>query len=195
MRRALQISIILSVLLITSFLVSNLIFQQLSSWNFLEIHSIGASVKFWSYGIINCIYTSLFSSGSILVAGIFSNSLSLLNTMALVATAFIFIDLMRSYFPVNNLAILLFQFWKKFTHAMQLWSEKNLSTLVSAFINTVSVLFLLSILPKTSWGISGCLLLSLFLIKVPAAAVHYALIMQKVKKNITLSRVGSHSTT
>jgi len=125
MHRVLQISIILSVLPITSFLVSNLIFQQLFSWDFLEIHSIGASVKFWSYRIINCIYTSLFSSGSILVVGIFSNSLSLSNTMAFVATAVTLIHQMRSYFPVNNLAMLLFQFWRKFTHAIPLWLKKK----------------------------------------------------------------------
>ena len=62
-------------------------------------------------------------------------------------------------------------FWKKLTKGKYLWLRNNFSTFLSQFIDTFSVIFLLSIFGELAWRSFFDLLISGFLFKVLIAGI------------------------
>ena len=78
---------------------------------------------------------------------------------------------MMAYLLAQYIDIQLFHFWKKLTKGKMLWLRNNFSTFTSQFVDTFTVLALLSIFGKLDWALFGGLLLSGFLFKVLVAAL------------------------
>jgi len=78
---------------------------------------------------------------------------------------------MLAYLAAQFIDIRIFHFWKNLTKGKHLWLRNNFSTFLSQFIDTFTVLFLLSSFKILPWNIFGSLLLSGFLFKVIIAAL------------------------
>lgn len=78
---------------------------------------------------------------------------------------------MLAYLAAQFIDIRIFHFWKNLTKGKHLWLRNNFSTFLSQFIDTFTVLFLLSSFEILPWNIFGSLLISGFLFKVIIAAL------------------------
>lgn len=78
---------------------------------------------------------------------------------------------MMAYLGAQFVDIRLYHFWKKLTHGKMLWLRNNFSTFSSQFIDTVSVISLLSIFGVLEWDLFWGLVLSGFLFKILVAAL------------------------
>ena len=73
---------------------------------------------------------------------------------------------MIAYLCAQFIDIKIFHFWKKKTNGKHLWLRNNFSTFTSQFIDTFTVLFLLSSFNVLPWNIFYGLLISGFLFKI-----------------------------
>lgn len=191
-----RIYLILGALFIASLVVSNLIFQKFFSWNFFGIYTFEISVGILPYPItflITDIISEVYGkrrANQVVTAGIFASLFSLLivytadavpatdwspvgNTLfkkVFGATVIAVTASMMAYLLAQYIDIQLFHFWKRVTKGRHLWIRNNFSTMLSQFVDTFSVLFLLCSFNKISWEQFGSLLLSGFLFKVIVAA-------------------------
>lgn len=78
---------------------------------------------------------------------------------------------MMAYLGAQFVDIRLYHFWKKLTKGKMLWLRNNFSTFSSQFIDTVSVISLLSIFGVLEWDLFWGLVLSGFLFKILVAAL------------------------
>jgi uncharacterized integral membrane protein (TIGR00697 family) len=78
---------------------------------------------------------------------------------------------MMAYLGAQFVDIRLYHFWKKLTEGRMLWLRNNFSTFSSQFIDTFSVISLLSLFGVLEWDLFWGLLLSGFLFKVLIAAL------------------------
>ncbi|MDX1271412.1 queuosine precursor transporter [Bizionia paragorgiae] len=78
---------------------------------------------------------------------------------------------MTAYLLAQFIDIQIFHFWKRLTKGKHLWLRNNFSTWFSQFIDTFSVLFLLSSFNILEWSSFPGLLVSGFLFKVLVAAL------------------------
>jgi len=78
---------------------------------------------------------------------------------------------MMAYLGAQFVDIRLYHFWKKLTQGKMLWLRNNFSTFSSQFIDTVSVISLLSIFGVLEWDLFWGLILSGFLFKILVAAL------------------------
>lgn len=78
---------------------------------------------------------------------------------------------MMAYLGAQFVDIRLYHFWKKLTKGRMLWLRNNFSTFSSQFIDTFSVISLLSLFGVLEWDLFWGLLLSGFLFKVFVAAL------------------------
>ena len=78
---------------------------------------------------------------------------------------------MMAYLGAQFVDIRLYHFWKKLTQGKMLWLRNNFSTFSSQFIDTVSVISLLSIFGVLEWDLFWGLVLSGFLFKILVAAL------------------------
>ena len=192
-----RIYLILGALFIASLVVSNLIFQKFFYWDFFGIYTFEISVGILPYPItflITDIISEVYGkkkANEVVTAGIFASFFSLLIVVvsnAVPATVWSPIDdtLFNKVFGATAVAVLasmmayllaqyfdiqIFHFWKRVTKGKHLWIRNNFSTFLSQFVDTFTVLFLLSSFGKIQWKLFGPLLLSGFLFKVIVAAL------------------------
>ncbi|MDO6676727.1 queuosine precursor transporter [Tenacibaculum sp. 1_MG-2023] len=191
------IYLVLASLFIASLVTSNLIFQKFFYWEPYNLFRFEVSVGILPYPItflITDILSEIYGkkkANQVVVAGIFASFFSML--IILVADYAPAIDnspigdetftkvfglsplavlaSMLAYLAAQFIDIRIFHFWKKLTKGKHLWLRNNFSTFLSQFIDTFTVLFLLSSFKILPWSIFGSLLLSGFLFKVIIAAL------------------------
>ncbi|RLJ98725.1 queuosine precursor transporter [Tenacibaculum discolor] len=195
--KAQLIYLVLASLFIASLVTSNLIFQKFFYWEPLNLFRFEVSVGILPYPItflITDILSEIYGkkkANQVVVAGIFASFFSML--IILVADYAPAIDnspignetftkvfglsplavlaSMLAYLAAQFIDIRIFHFWKRLTKGKHLWLRNNFSTFLSQFIDTFTVLFLLSSFKILPWSIFGSLLLSGFLFKVIIAAL------------------------
>jgi len=190
-----RIYLVLASLFICSLVVSNLIFQKFFYWDFFGIYTFQISVGILPYPItflITDIISEVYGkkkANEVVTAGIFASFFSLLIITAsdkapatawspiddelfsfvFGATAIAVLASMLAYLFAQYVDIRLFHFWKRLTKGKMLWLRNNFSTFTSQFIDTFTVVFLLSAFGKLDWTLFGGLLLGGFLFKVLVA--------------------------
>lgn len=191
------IYLVLASLFIASLVTSNLIFQKFFYWEPFNLFRFEVSVGILPYPI-TFLFTDILSeiygkkkANQVVVAGIFASFFSML--IILVADYAPAIDnspignetftkvfglsplavlaSMLAYLAAQFIDIRIFHFWKRLTKGKHLWLRNNFSTFLSQFIDTFTVLFLLSSFKILPWSIFSSLLLSGFLFKVIIAAL------------------------
>ena len=191
------IYLVLAALFIASLVTSNLIFQKFFYWEPFNLFRFEVSVGILPYPIsflITDILSEIYGkkkANQVVIAGIFASFFSML--IILVADYTPAIDnspidngtftkvfglsplavlaSMLAYLAAQFIDIRIFHFWKNLTKGKHLWLRNNFSTFLSQFIDTFTVLFLLSSFEILPWNIFGSLLLSGFLFKVIIAAL------------------------
>ena len=191
------IYLVLAALFIASLVTSNLIFQKFFYWEPFNLFRFEISVGILPYPItflITDILSEIYGkkkANQVVIAGIFASFFSML--IILVADYTPAIDnspidngtftkvfglsplavlaSMLAYLAAQFIDIRIFHFWKNLTKGKHLWLRNNFSTFLSQFIDTFTVLFLLSSFKILPWNIFGSLLLSGFLFKVIIAAL------------------------
>ena len=191
------IYMILATLFITSLVVSNLIFQKFFYWNPFGLFRFEVSVGILPYPItflITDIISEIYGkkkANQVVIAGIFASFFSMgilwvanivpalenspiddatfqdvfaLSPVAVLAS-------MMAYLSAQFVDIRLYHFWKKLTQGRMLWLRNNFSTFSSQFIDTVSVISLLSLFGVLEWDLFWGLVLSGFLFKILVAAL------------------------
>ena len=194
---ALRIYLILSALFITSLVASNLIFKKFFHWDFFGLYTFKISVGILPYPITflitDCI-SEIYGkkrANQVVTTGIFASIFSL--SIVLLADAVPAIEnspignelfhkvfgstgiavgaSMTAYLLAQYVDINIYHFWKKLTKGKYLWLRNNFSTFLSQFIDTFSVIFLLSIFGELAWRSFFDLLISGFLFKVLIAGI------------------------
>ncbi|CAM1339286.1 queuosine precursor transporter [Tenacibaculum aestuarii] len=191
------IYLVLAALFIASLVTSNLIFQKFFYWEPFNLFRFEVSVGILPYPItflITDILSEIYGkkkANQVVIAGIFASFFSML--IILVADYTPAIDnspidngtftkvfglsplavlaSMLAYLAAQFIDIRIFHFWKNLTKGKHLWLRNNFSTFLSQFIDTFTVLFLLSSFKILPWNIFGSLLISGFLFKVIVAAL------------------------
>lgn len=186
-----RIYLILAALFITSLVVSNLIFQKFFYWDFFGLYRFEISVGVLPYPITFLITDSISEiygkkkANQVVTIGIFASVFSLL--IILVANAVpsttwspigdkVFSNVfgattiavaasMTAYLIAQYVDIYVYHFWKKMTKGKYLWLRNNFSTFSSQFVDTLAVVFLLTVFGELEWELFGGLLLSGFLFK------------------------------
>jgi len=194
---AYKIYLVLAALFITSLVVSNLIFQKFFYWNPFGLFRFEISVGILPYPITFLI-TDLISeiygkkkANQVVVVGIFASFFSMAiiyiaNIVPAIESSPVDDIIFTKVFGLSPLAVLasmlaylfaqfidirIFHFWKRVTHGRHLWLRNNFSTFASQFIDTLTVLVLLSSFGILPWSIFYGLLLSGFLFKIVIAAL------------------------
>lgn len=193
---AATIYMILATLFITSLVVSNLIFQKFFYWNPFGLFRFEISVGILPYPItflITDIISEIYGkkkATQVVVTGIFASFFSVLIVFIAnytSATAWSPVDnvlytkvfglspvavmsSMMAYLFAQFIDIKIFHFWKEKTKGKHLWLRNNFSTFSSQFIDTFTVVLLLTLFDVLSWDVFGSLLLSGFLFKIIVAA-------------------------
>lgn len=192
-----RIYLLLAALFITSLVVSNLIFQKFFYWDFFGLYTFEISVGVLPYPITFLITDTISEiygkkkANQVVTTGIFASVFSLL--IILVANAVpstswspigneVFSNVfgattiavfasMMAYLLAQYVDIYIYHFWKKLTKGRHLWLRNNFSTFSSQFVDTFSVVFLLSVFGELDWSLFGGLLLSGFLFKALVALI------------------------
>ncbi len=186
-----RIYLILAALFITSLVVSNLIFQKFFYWDFFGWYRFEISVGVLPYPITFLITDTISEiygkkkANQVVTLGIFASVFSLLiiliaDTVPSTTWSPIGDDVFNNVFGATTIAvaasmlayllaqyvdIYVYHFWKKLTKGKYLWLRNNFSTFSSQFVDTFSVVFLLSLFGELEWDLFGGLLLSGFLFK------------------------------
>lgn len=192
---AYRIYLVMAAVFITSLVVSNLIFQKFTSFNFFGVYTFEVSVGILPYpltflitDLLSEIYGKKMARG-VVTAGIFASFFSLLFvyvgywapatswspigdalfTKVFGGTAIAVFASMMAYLAAQYIDIQIFHFWKKLTQGRMLWVRNNFSTITSQFIDTFTVVFLLCSFGKIEWEKFNGLLLSGFAFKALVA--------------------------
>ena len=83
---------------------------------------------------------------------------------------------MIAYLLAQFVDIRIYHFWKKLTHGKMLWLRNNFSTFASQFLDTFSVVLLLSLFGILPWDLFVGLVFSGFIFKIIVAALDTPLI-------------------
>lgn len=191
------IYLVLAALFIASLVTSNLIFQKFFYWEPFNLFRFEVSVGILPYPItflITDILSEIYGkkkANQVVIAGIFASFFSMLIILMANYTPAIdnspidngtftkvfglsplaVLASMLAYLAAQFIDIRIFHFWKNLTKGKHLWLRNNFSTFLSQFIDTFTVLFLLSSFKILPWNIFGSLLISGFLFKVIIAAL------------------------
>jgi uncharacterized integral membrane protein (TIGR00697 family) len=189
--------LILSGLFIASLVAGNLIFQKFFSWNFFGWYTFEISVGILPYPVtflITDIISEIYGrkkANQVVVSGLFASAFVLAIVYlgdAVPATAWspiqdvVFHQVfgftaiavgasMTAYLLAQFIDIRIYHFWKRKTNGKHLWLRNNASTMLSQFVDTLTVLLLLCSFEIIEWVRFSDLLLSGFLFKVLVAAV------------------------
>ena len=192
-----NIYLILAALFIASLVASNLIFQKFFYWEPFGIYKFIISVGILPYPItflITDILSEIYGkkkANKVVIAGIFASFFSML--IILVAdyvpafadskisdaefskvfglSPVAVLASMLAYLFAQFLDIKIFHFWKNLTKGKHLWLRNNFSTFPSQFVDTFTVITLLSVFGVLSWNNFFTYLISGFLFKVIIAAL------------------------
>jgi len=191
-KKAETLFLILTALFVTALVTSNLIFQKFFYWNPLGLYRFELSVGIIAYPItflITDIISEVFGqkrAQRVVLAGVFASFFALLivivsdiapatNWSPLTdqefSKSFSYTYLavaasLAAYLFAQFLDVQVFHFWKRVTKGKHLWLRNNFSTFTSQFVDTFTVLFLLSSFQVLEWDLFGKLLLNGFLFKV-----------------------------
>lgn len=196
-KRAETLFLILAALFVTALVTSNLIFQKFFFWNPLGLYHFEISVGVIAYPItflITDIISEVFGqrrAQMVVVAGIFASFFALMiviiSDMAPATSwspltdqefnkAFSYTYLavaasLAAYLFAQFLDVQVFHFWKRLTKGKHLWLRNNFSTFTSQFVDTFTVLFLLSSFQVLEWDLFGKLLINGYLFKALFALI------------------------
>jgi len=196
-RKAETLFLILAALFVTALVTSNLIFQKFIHWNPMGRFNFDLSVGIIAYPItflITDIISEVFGqkrANKVVIAGIFASFFALLiiilsdlapatewsplsDTEFSKAFSFTYLAVAASlaaYLFAQFLDVQIFHFWKRVTKGKHLWLRNNFSTFASQFVDTLTVLFLLSSFEVLEWRLFGKLLLNGYLFKVVFALI------------------------
>lgn len=191
-KKAETLFLILTALFVTALVTSNLIFQKFFYWNPLGLYRFELSVGIIAYPItflITDIISEVFGqkrAQRVVLAGVFASFFALLIVIISdIAPATSWSPLsdqefsksfsytylavaasLAAYLFAQFLDVQVFHFWKRLTNGKHLWLRNNFSTFTSQFVDTFTVLFLLSSFQVLEWNLFGKLLLNGFLFKV-----------------------------
>jgi len=193
--QAFNIYFIFAAIFITSLVVSNLIFQKFFSWNPFGLYNFELSVGILPYPI-TFLVTDLISeiygkkkANKVVTAGIFASVFALIIIIvadgapatewspidnALYHKVFGFSAIavfssMIAYLIAQFVDIRIYHFWKQKTKGKHLWLRNNFSTMSSQFLDTFTVLLLLSFFGVIEWDLFGKLLINGFIFKILVA--------------------------
>ena len=141
-----------------TFLITDLISEIYGKHKANEIVIAGIFASFFSMAILVVANSAPALENSPVDAATF-NSVFALSPLAVLAS-------MMAYLGAQFIDIRLYHFWKKFTQGRMLWLRNNFSTFSSQFIDTFSVISLLSLFGLLEWEAFWGLVLSGFLFKV-----------------------------
>lgn len=141
-----------------TFLITDLISEIYGKHKANEIVIAGIFASFFSMAILVVANSVPALENSPVDAATF-NSVFALSPLAVLAS-------MMAYLGAQFIDIRLYHFWKKFTQGRMLWLRNNFSTFSSQFIDTFSVISLLSLFGLLEWEAFWGLVLSGFLFKV-----------------------------
>ena len=191
------IYLILAALFIASLVTSNLTFQKFFYWEPFGLYRFEISVGILPYPItflITDVLSEIYGkkkANQVVIAGIFASFFSMLiilisDYVPAIANSPVDNKTFSTVFGLSPLAVLasmlayllaqfvdirIFHFWKELTRGKHLWLRNNFSTFFSQFLDTFTVLFLLSSFKILPWSIFQSLLISGFLFKVIIAAI------------------------
>ena len=191
------IYLILAALFIASLVTSNLTFQKFFYWEPFGLYRFEISVGILPYPItflITDVLSEIYGkkkANQVVIAGIFASFFSMLiilisDYVPAIANSPVDDKTFSTVFGLSPLAVLasmlaylfaqfvdirIFHFWKELTRGKHLWLRNNFSTFFSQFLDTFTVLFLLSSFKILPWSIFESLLISGFLFKVIVAAI------------------------
>lgn len=193
--QAFNIYFVFAAIFITSLVVSNLIFQKFFSWNPFGLYNFELSVGILPYPI-TFLVTDLISeiygkkkANKVVTAGIFASVFALIIIIvadgapatewspidnALYHKVFGFSAIavfssMIAYLIAQFVDIRIYHFWKQKTKGKHLWLRNNFSTMSSQFLDTFTVLLLLSFFGVIEWDLFGKLLINGFIFKILVA--------------------------
>jgi hypothetical protein len=190
-----RLYIILGGIFIASLVTANLIFQKFFTWTPFGIYTFELSVGILPYPItflvtdliselygkkkadqivISGLVASLFVMGVVLIANAMPqtawspvNNETFNKVFGLFGPA-VFAS-MVAYLTAQFIDIRIFHFWKRLTKGKHLWLRNNGSTIISQFVDTASVLFLLCFTGVIEWSRFPGLLENGFIFKVMIA--------------------------
>ena len=190
-----RLYIILGGIFIASLIASNLIFQKFFTWTPFGIYTFELSVGILPYPItflvtdliselygkkkadqivISGLVASVFVMGVVLIANAMPqtawspvNNETFHKVFGLFGPA-VFAS-MVAYLAAQFIDIRIFHFWKKLTKGKHLWLRNNGSTIISQFVDTAAVIFLLCITGVVEWSRFPGLLENGFIFKVMVA--------------------------
>lgn len=202
-----RLYIILGGIFIASLITANLIFQKFFTWTPFGIYTFELSVGILPYPVtflvtdliselygkkkadqivISGLVASLFVMVVVLVANAMPqtawspvNSETFNKVFGLFGPA-VFAS-MIAYLTAQFIDIRIFHFWKRLTKGKHLWLRNNGSTIVSQFVDTAAVLFLLCITGVVEWSRFPGLLENGFIFKVMVALLDTPLFYLSVK--------------
>lgn len=146
-----------------TFLITDLISEIYGKKKANQVVTAGIFASFFSMGILRMANVVPALSNSPVDDATFQTVFAL-SPVAVLAS-------MMAYLGAQFVDIRLYHFWKKLTKGRMLWLRNNFSTFSSQFIDTFSVISLLSLFGVLEWDLFWGLVLSGFLFKVFVAAL------------------------
>lgn len=192
-----KVYLILAGIFIASLVASNLIFQKFFYWNPFNLFQFEVSVGILPYPITFLI-TDLISeiygkkkANQVVIAGIAASFFSMgiiyiANIVPATSWSPVTNDTFTHVFGLSPIGVLasmlaylfaqfidirIYHFWKEKTQGKHLWLRNNFSTFLSQFLDTFTVVTLLSLFNVIPWHNYGSLLLSGFIFKIIIAII------------------------
>lgn len=141
-----------------TFLITDLISEIYGKKAANRVVTAGIFASFFSMGILLLANAAPAMESSPIDNATFTKVFSL-SPLAVLAS-------MIAYLLAQFVDIRIYHFWKKITHGKMLWLRNNFSTFTSQFLDTFSVVFLLSIFGVLPWELFFGLVLSGFVFKI-----------------------------
>jgi uncharacterized integral membrane protein (TIGR00697 family) len=141
-----------------TFLITDLISEIYGKKAANRVVTAGIFASFFSMGILLLADAAPAMESSPIDNATFTKVFSL-SPLAVLAS-------MIAYLLAQFVDIRIYHFWKKVTHGKMLWLRNNFSTFTSQFLDTFSVVFLLSIFGVLPWELFFGLVLSGFVFKI-----------------------------
>jgi uncharacterized integral membrane protein (TIGR00697 family) len=141
-----------------TFLITDLISEIYGKKAANRVVTAGIFASFFSMGILLLANAAPAMESSPIDNATFTKVFSL-SPLAVLAS-------MIAYLLAQFVDIRIYHFWKKVTHGKMLWLRNNFSTFTSQFLDTFSVVFLLSIFGVLPWELFFGLVLSGFVFKI-----------------------------
>lgn len=146
-----------------TFLITDLISEIYGKQKANQVVVAGILASFFSMGILLMADYAPASINSPITDATFEQVFSL-SPLAVLAS-------MLAYLFAQFIDIRLYHFWKNLTQGRMLWLRNNFSTFSSQFVDTLTVILLLSLFGVLPWKLFWGLVISGFVFKVLVAAI------------------------